>query len=111
MVTSGKSYLCLTPNTCSPTLPEHMFASPTYRHIPSVLTLFVVIALLMLAIAPASSGASRPTRHLVKSGETLWSIASSHYRTDDPRQAVFQIEQANDINNATILPGQVILLP
>lgn len=88
-----------------------MFASSTYRHIPSVLALFVVIALLMLAIAPASSGASRPTRHMVRAGETLWSIAASHYHTDDPRQAVFQIEQVNQINDATILPGQVILLP
>ena len=47
----------------------------------------------------------------MKPGETLWSIASAHYHTDDPRQAVFQIEQANQLNDANILPGQVILLP
>ncbi len=110
-VTSGKDYPSLTSNTCSPTLPEHMFASSTYRHITSVLALFAAIALLMLAVAPASSGASRPGRHLVKQGETLWSIASTHYHTNDPRKAVFQIEQANQLNDTNIVPGQVILLP
>ena len=88
-----------------------MFASLTYRHITTVLALFAAIALLMLAVAPSSSGAARPGHHLVKPGETLWAIASAHYHTDDPRRVVFQIEQANQLNDANILPGQVILLP
>jgi LysM repeat protein len=88
-----------------------MFASLTYRHITSVLALFAVVACMMLVIAPSSSGASRPGHHLVQPGETLWSIASSHYHTSDPREEVFQVEQANNLVDATIVPGQVIVLP
>ncbi len=88
-----------------------MFASLTYRQITSALALFAVVAFMMLVIAPASNGAARPAHHLVKPGETLWSIAATHYNTDDPRRQIFQVEQANNLNDASIQPGQVILLP
>jgi len=69
------------------------------------------IAFLMSYAAPSSSGASHPGRHDVRVGETLWSIAERAYPTSDPRDAVYRIEQANDIHSADIAAGQVLVLP
>ena len=41
--------------------------------------------------------------------DTLWSIASSGY--NDPRQGVWEIKERNDLSGATIVPGQVLVLP
>ncbi len=88
-----------------------MFDTYTYRRATWALGLLAIVAVLMLTMAPTSSGAGRPTHHVVKPGETLWSIASTHYKTSDPRQDVYQIIQANSLNGASIVPGEVIVLP
>jgi len=42
--------------------------------------------------------------------DTLWTIASSHYG-GDVRDAIWRIQEANDLADATIHPGQTIVLP
>ena len=61
--------------------------------------------------APSSSGASHPRHHGVRGGETLWSIAEHAYPSSDPRDAVYRIEQANDLHGSVINAGQVLVLP
>ena len=65
--------------------------------------LFVRIALLLIAAAFAvavaarqSSGAAPAERYVVQPGDTLWSIASSHY-AGDPRDAIWNIERVPDL--------------
>ena len=41
--------------------------------------------------------------------DTLWSIAAQGYA--DPRQGVWEIKHRNGLNGATIVPGQVLVLP
>ena len=78
----------------------------------SVLAAAVALAAaLLLGQASPSSGASHPRHHTVRSGETLWGIATVAYSGDDPRDAVYRIEQANHLTAATIVPGQVLELP
>jgi LysM domain len=93
-------------------LTEHMFATLDIRR---ALTLIAAsacaLALLMSYAAPSSSGASHPRRHDVRVGETLWSIAESAYPASDPRDAVYRIEQANDMHTSDIVAGQVLVLP
>ena len=88
-----------------------MFDTYTYRRATWALGFLAIVAVLMLTMAPTSSGAGKPAHHLVKPGETLWSIASTHYHTSDPRQDIYQIEQANSLTDGSIVPGQVIVLP
>jgi LysM repeat protein len=79
--------------------------------------MFVRIALLLIAAAFAvavaarqSNGAS-PTKHyLVRPGDSLWSIASAHY-AGDPREGVWKIEQRNGLPDATLRPGERLVLP
>jgi hypothetical protein len=93
-------------------LTEHMFATLDIRRLLSLLAACAVaLALVMSYAAPSSSGASHPHRHGVRAGETLWSIAEHAYPSSDPRDAVYRIEQANDIHDSVISVGQVLVLP
>jgi LysM repeat protein len=50
------------------------------------------------------------TSYTVEPYETLWTIAETHYG-GDPREAVYRIEQANHLADATIHAGQILDLP
>jgi LysM repeat protein len=72
----------------------------------------VLLALLVVALGAArpSSGAAPETRHIVRPGDTLWSIAVANY-AGDPREAVWRIRQANNLEGTLLTPGEVIVLP
>lgn len=94
------------------TIIEHMFASLDIRRLLTLVAASaVVLAFVMSYAAPSSSGASHPRHHAVRAGETLWSIALHAYPSSDPRDAVYRIEQANDLHDAGIAAGQELVLP
>jgi hypothetical protein len=92
-------------------LTEHMFVLLDIRRLLSLLAASAVALALVMSYAAPSSGASHPRRHDVRVGETLWSIAVRTYPTSDPRDAVYRIQQANDIHDSVIAVGQVLVLP
>jgi nucleoid-associated protein YgaU len=69
-----------------------------------------VLALAVAVSARTSDSAGPEQRYVVRPYDTLWSIATSHY-SGDPREAVWRIEQRNDLSGAMITPGQVLRLP
>jgi LysM repeat protein len=75
-----------------------------------LLILFCVAALAVGYAARGSSGAAPRQSYVVKSGDTLWTIASSHY-AGDPRQGIWEIQQRNHLTSATIAPGEKLVLP
>jgi LysM repeat protein len=67
--------------------------------------------LLVWSVLARPSGAHAPRAVMrVQAGETLWSIAASHYG-GDPGGAVWSIEQANHLTGAAIYPGETLVLP
>ena len=67
--------------------------------------------LVVWSIAAGPSGAHGPkTYYRVKPYDTLWSIASHHYR-GDIRSAIWQIQQANHLHSEGITVGERLLLP
>jgi hypothetical protein len=81
---------------------EHMFVR---------VTILAVLGVFLWAVFARSSGASGPQQqYRVRAGDTVWSIAASRYG-GDPREAVWRIEQRNQLSGATIAPGQLLVLP
>lgn len=74
--------------------------------------LVLALALVAVALSTArpSRGASAETRHVVRPGETLWSIAVERY-AGDPRAAVWRLEQRNGLTGRALQPGTVLYLP
>ena len=83
-----------------------MFATRTW------ILLAVVLVLVSAALSNArtSKGAGHETRHRVRAGETLWSIAEANY-AGDPRKAIWRIEQRNGLAGADIAAGMLLVLP
>jgi hypothetical protein len=74
--------------------------------------LLVALAVLLLwALFAGESGASGAERsYHVKPGDTLWSIATQTF-AGDPREGVWKLRERNGLDSATIVPGQVLLVP
>ena len=73
----------------------------------------VIAGLLALAVAwgaRRSDGAGQVQAYVVRSGDTLWAIAASHYG-GDPREAVYRLENRNHLAGALLRPGQKLVLP
>jgi nucleoid-associated protein YgaU len=75
--------------------------------LPGVALLLLIVA---LGAARPSSGAAPEARYTVVRGDTLWEIAERHYG-GDIREAVWRIEQRNELADASLQPGQVLILP
>jgi nucleoid-associated protein YgaU len=70
----------------------------------------IVIVSAALSNARVSNGAGHETRHRVRAGETLWTIAEANY-PGDPRKAIWRIEKRNGLTGADIAAGMVLVLP
>jgi LysM repeat protein len=72
--------------------------------------ILVALSVFLWAAFARSSDASQPERrYVVQQYDTLWSIASEGY--SDPREGVWEIKRRNGLAGATIVPGQVLVLP
>ena len=71
----------------------------------------VVLAGLGLAVVAHGGQPRAATTVVVERGDTLWSIAASHYPADDVRERVQDIEDLNGLAGPEIRPGQTLELP
>jgi hypothetical protein len=75
-----------------------------------------VVMLLSLALpvasrAVADGGGPRTTPYVVRSGDTLWSIAVRQAPGEDPRPVVDSIVRINAVDPGTLVPGRELQLP
>jgi nucleoid-associated protein YgaU len=86
---------------------EHMFA---HRISALWVVVFAVLALAFSSARAAGGSSEAGARHVVRSGDTLWQIASDHY-DGDPRGAVWRIQERNGLTSPTLVPGMTLYLP
>jgi LysM repeat protein len=70
----------------------------------------LVLALLLSVVARAGQSAGPERHYVVKPADTLWAIALREYG-GDPREAIWEIRERNDLDGTTVQPGQVLVLP
>jgi LysM repeat protein len=100
---------------------EHMFGHHRSMHrtpvrrrrITVLLGASVLAAVVTGPVAHAFSGPSRAVvRHyVVRPGDTLWSIAHTVQPGADPRVVIDQIQRANTLAGASIVPGVRLAVP
>lgn len=80
-----------------------------------VLVPVIVVGLAVLLLGPQADAGSEPVpavSHVVKAGETLWSIASAHtVPGEDVRRTVSLIRSANGMQSGTVRAGSTITIP
>ncbi len=75
--------------------------------------IMVIVALLALGVAygaRGSDGAGSQEVYVVRAGDTLWTIAATHYG-GDPRDGVWRLEDANHLAGSLVQPGDELVLP
>jgi hypothetical protein len=75
------------------------------------IVIVLLVAVFLWAYLARDSGAGGPERyHVVRAGETMWSIVDATY-AGDPREGVWKLQRKNGIDGTTIVPGQRLVLP
>ena len=75
-----------------------------------IVTVLALLAVVGAVVARPSNG-SRPERvYVVRTTDTLWSIAAAHY-AGDPREAVWELRERNRLSGTLLRPGQRLVLP
>jgi nucleoid-associated protein YgaU len=74
------------------------------------LTVLVLVGLIALSVAHASSGAAGEARYVVRPGDTLWRLAAERYG-GDPRKGVWEISRRNGLGTRLLRPGTILFLP
>ena len=64
-----------------------------------------------LAVAAHGGSAQGDATVVVQPGDTIWSIATTRYPTDDIRARVDDIERLNGLNGPLIEAGETLKLP
>jgi LysM repeat protein len=73
----------------------------------------VIITLLAVAVAygaRTSTSAGHEQTYVVRVGDTLWAIAASHYG-GDAREAVWRLQDRNQLAGTLVTPGERLVLP
>lgn len=94
-------------------LPYRRHRRQTWAHTRRLLiAAAAALMLLIVLMHGAYGGTSVGTETIrVSSGDTVWSIASTHYATGDMRARVDAIIAANHLHGGYLVPGQQLVLP
>ena len=77
----------------------------------------VLLTTVVVAGAPVArafggpEAVARPTTYVIRSGDTLWSIAERHAPSEDPRAVIHDIARLNGLDGEPLVPGRPLQLP
>ena len=89
---------------------QHSYPRPQRRRGWGRILVLTAALLLVSGRLAYGSGPARTDTVVVTPGDTVWSIAATHYR-GDPRPHVEAILQANRLQTPLLTPGQALQLP
>jgi hypothetical protein len=105
----------LTSNTCSGRVGDMSRTRVRRRRLATVFGLLVCLLVtgpVSRAFAPSGSSEGPGRRvYVVRTGDTVWSIATRFADGADPRELVDAIGRRNRIDVGAIVPGQSLVIP
>jgi nucleoid-associated protein YgaU len=81
------------------------------RHVYRWALVLVAALAVMLALSRVAHGGEAGASVVVQPGDTLWTIASARYPSDDTRARVDEIERLNNLSSPLIEAGETLRLP
>ncbi len=75
-----------------------------------ILAVALAVLVAWAVLARSSEGAGPERAYVVGAGDTLWSIAKTHYG-GDPREGVWRLRERNGLEGTLLRPGQRLVLP
>jgi LysM repeat protein len=83
------------------------------RHVGRLAAVLGLALGVSVSLAVVAHGGTAPVNAtvVVQPGDTIWSIATAHYPSDDVRARVDEIERANGLNGPGIEAGETLRLP
>jgi hypothetical protein len=80
-----------------------------------ILVLLILIAMLLANRLPKATAADEGRQMqvvVVTQGDTIWRLVQKHYTyKGDIRRAINEVKQINGLDDAIIVPGQVLYIP
>ena len=81
----------------------------------ALLVVLIFIVMLLAGGLPKATASveGRPMQIVVVTpGDSLWRLVQKHYEyRGDIRRAIYEIQQINSLEDAAIVPGQVLYIP
>ena len=81
------------------------------RHLYRWALVLVAALAVMLALSRVAWGGEAAATMVVQPGDTLWTIASERYPSDDTRARIDEIERLNNLSSPVIVVGETLRLP
>lgn len=79
-----------------------------------LVSVVILLTMLFMSFYADSKKEVQLAKVVVKNGDTLWTLARAHDRSDggiDIRKLIYEIKELNQLTSAHIYPGQVIYIP
>ncbi len=72
-----------------------------------------ILFISLFSLIGSGEDSSNFINHEIKSGESLWYIASQYYNKNnvDLRKIIYEIKKINNIDSAVINPGRELIIP
>lgn len=82
------------------------------RRFYAMLSLILIIAVLGIFVSSANCYKEPAyTTIVIKSGDTLWSIAEKYNKKMDIRKYIYEIKKLNNLKSGEIYVGDLLILP
>lgn len=83
-----------------------------FSAVTGVITFLIIVMVVTTTLTAETNNPSIVYREVtVEPGDTLWNIARSFGSGRDTREVVWEIRKVNDLQQATVYPGQTLLVP
>lgn len=81
------------------------------RFLRNATLLVLIIAGCWLTFSSATGAGATPEEVIIRTGDSLWTVAVRIRPQNDPRKTIEDIRMVNNLTTMKVTPGQMIIVP